>query len=68
MLTRDDLIAIEKLINKGVNIGTKSVKQDFKKYIDRKFKLVIDFFDRDYLNLKKRVDRIDSHLDLPPMQ
>lgn len=64
MLTKDDLAAIDNLIKKGNN----SVKKDLKKYIKDELKKVVNFFDRDYLKLKKRVDKIETHLELPPIQ
>jgi transcriptional regulatory protein LevR len=42
---------------------TTSIKEDIEQ-IRKDQKLIIKFFDREYLNLRKRVERIESYLKL----
>lgn len=44
----------------------KSVEKDIKK-IREDINMVIGFFDREYLNLKARVERIENFLKIPPL-
>jgi predicted nucleic acid-binding Zn-ribbon protein len=45
------------------DVGT--LKQDVSE-IRKDMKKIINFFDREYLELRKRVERIEEHLDLEP--
>ena len=42
------------------------LKKDIKK-VDKKVDLVIKAFDREYLDLQKRVQRVETHLQLKPI-
>jgi predicted nucleic acid-binding Zn-ribbon protein len=44
----------------------KTLKQDVSE-IRKDMKTVINFFDGEYLELRKRVERIEEHLDLEPV-
>ncbi|HLC94486.1 MAG TPA: hypothetical protein VJH96_02885 [Patescibacteria group bacterium] len=35
--------------------------------INKKINTIIALFDRDYMHIRKRVDRIETHLNLPPL-
>lgn len=83
MLTKTDLQAIDKLFTKRLDdaivhqidplitkrtdeIVTKRISQALKP-VNRKLDLVISFFDREIVTLRKRVDRIEDHLHIPPL-
>lgn len=55
MLTKLDLIEIGKIIQKEL----RPIKNDIK--------VIIRTFDRDYVNLNKRVARVEDHLKLSPI-
>ena len=55
MLTKTDLQEINKLI--------KPVKQDVKE-IRKDVKALINYFDREYLELRARVEKIEEHLNI----
>ena len=59
VLTKADLEKIGKLLT--------PLKKKLNK-IDKKLDITIKFFDDDIVKLKGQVDRIEKHLDLPPMQ
>ncbi len=79
MLTKSDVKTIGDLFDKkfdekfdkkfkdGFDLAfekhTKSIKEDVSQ-IRHDQKLIIKFFDREYLDLRKRVERIESHLKL----
>jgi chromosome segregation ATPase len=68
MLTKQDLSEIQKVIQKEVDpikIDIKTIKSDISQ-IRSDIKTVINFFDKEYLELRKRVERIEEHLNLPP--
>jgi len=51
---------------KGLEANITGLKKDVKK-IDKKVDLVIKCFDREYLGLIKRTQRIENHLQLQPL-
>ncbi len=63
MLTDADLDKI-KTITKEV---TRDVVKQALKPIKKDIKTIISFFDHETIRLKKRVDRIEEHLHLPPL-
>ena len=68
MLTKQDLSEIQKVVQKQVDPikkYIKTIKTDISQ-IRTDIKTVINFFDKEYLEFRKRVDRIEEHLDLPP--
>jgi hypothetical protein len=67
MLTKEDLLAIQKLIQQGNNALEKKLEEKFKRYFKREIRSIINYFDREYLGLKKRVGRVEDHLGLPPI-
>ena len=68
MLTKTDLQEIQKIVkhevrseiqreNAPINKNIRKIKTDLK--------IVINFFDREYLQLRARVERLEEHLKLP---
>lgn len=66
MLTKTDLNAINKLIKTENQVLRKEMKKGFDK-LNKKLDKAINFLDRDYINLLKRVERIEQHLKLEPI-
>lgn len=80
MLTKIDLKQIKTVIKSEIKTGLKPVDKrlsGFDKKLDRLEKgikknydninMVIGFFDRDYLDLRARVERIENFLKIPPL-
>ena len=83
MLTKIDLLKIERIIHgetrKIVKDEVKNLvsKDDLKKELDpvkkditsirKDQKVIVSFFDNEYLELRKRVERLENHLSLPPI-
>lgn len=81
MLTKKDLLSIGKQIDiklddkltpltadiKTMKGDIKTMKADIAK-IRKDISGITDFFDQEYLVLRKRVERIEDHLNLPPIQ
>lgn len=74
MLTKTDLQAIDNLIVKRVDeVVTKRIREEHKpirKDISKMRKdidVMLSLFDREYVNLRSRVERIEEHLSLTPM-
>lgn len=76
MLTKKDLLQIEEIIDKKtrrivqeeikpIKGEIKTIKKDVAK-IRADIKVIISFFDREYLELRERVERIEAHLGLSP--
>ncbi len=66
MLTKTDLSEIGKLIKSENKSLKKEMSNRFNR-IDKKLDKTMDFLDRDYLKLLKRIERIEKHLQLPPI-
>lgn len=74
MLTKSDFQSIESIFAKKIKIDIepllekklKPIKEDISK-IRKSQNEIIAFFDEEYLSLRKRVDRIESHLNLSPL-
>lgn len=74
MLTKTDLQAIDNLIVKRVDeVVTKRIREEHKpirKDISKMRKdidVMLSLFDREYVNLRSRVERIEEHLNIPSM-
>ena len=64
MLTSNDLLQIEKIVEKTVDrIVMKRIEASERKIIN-KINLVISFLDNEVASLKNRVERIEQHLKL----
>lgn len=59
MLTKSDIKAFDNLLDRKL----KPIKDDIVQ-IRKDQKLIVKFFDSEYLNLRKRVERIESYLKL----
>lgn len=76
MLTKTDLKQIDNLISKRLqNVATKdSLKEELKPIksdvakIRKDIDVIIALFDREYVNLRKRVEKIEEHLGLSSTQ
>ncbi|OGG23635.1 hypothetical protein A3A79_00300 [Candidatus Gottesmanbacteria bacterium RIFCSPLOWO2_01_FULL_43_11b] len=82
MLTKNDLSQIQKIVQvetkKIVQVETKKivsnelqrelkpVKKDIKK-IKSDISIIVKTYDRDFVHLRRRVNRVESHLQLPPL-
>ena len=60
-LTKGDLKAIDNLIEKRITPIEKNQKE-----MKKDIKLIVKSFDRDHLGLRKRVDRVEKHLNISP--
>ena len=82
MLTKTDFSQIRKIVKEEVQQETrKIVQEETKKIVQKELKpikadivniksdinVIISLFDREYLDLSKRVKRIENHLDLSPL-
>jgi len=73
MLTKNDLKQIKNVVKPLISEGITPLKSDIKTLkedvskIRRDVAVILDFFDTEYLNLRKRVERIEEHLNLPPV-
>ena len=66
MLTKSDLKEIDLIVSKRIKAELKSVKDDASQ-IRKDIKTIINFFDKEYLELRKRIERLENHLNLPPL-
>ena len=62
MLTKSDLLQITKIVTSSEERLNKKINK-----IDGKLDYAINFLDRDYLKLLKRIERIEEHLNLSPL-
>ncbi len=71
MLTKNDLQALQQIVKttvkKEVSDEIKPIHRELKK-IRKDLNADISTFDSDITDTKKRVDRIEDHLHLPPLQ
>lgn len=67
MLTKFDIASIDKLLDKKLDSKLKPLKDDVTQ-IRKDIKTIVNFFDKEYLELRERVERIEQHLNLPPVQ
>ena len=66
MLTKNDLEQIKEIVNSELSAGLKPIKKDIKK-IREDINMIVDHFDRDYLEMRARIDRIERFLKIPPL-
>ena len=66
MLTKSDLRGIDLIVSKRIRVELEPVKKDIAQ-IRKDQKTIINFFDQEYLELRKRVERIEEHLNLEPI-
>lgn len=73
MLTKSDTKIIKDLLKPleqdvtSLKVDVKVIKADVAK-IRKDVDAVVDFFDKEYLDIRKRVERIEEHLGLTPLQ
>lgn len=70
MLTKDDLGAIQTIISnevKPIKKDVASLKKDVRK-LRKDLNITITSFDREIIDTRRRVNRIEDHLHLPPLQ
>ena len=75
MLTKQDLSEIQKIVQQETSVIVEKAIAPIKKDISTMksdisqirsdVKTVVNFFDKEYLELRKRVERIEEHLHLP---
>lgn len=65
MLTKDDLQAIQQIVKKEIGAETKPIKKELRK-MRKDLNITITSFDREIIDTRRRVDRIETHL--PPLQ
>ena len=67
MLDKNDLSQFGEVVDKKIEnrfkVELKPIKEDIA-HIRKDTKTVINYFDREYLQLRKRVERIEAHLNL----
>ena len=63
MLTKSDLKEIDLVVSNRIKVELKPVKEDISQ-IRKDTKTLVNFFDKEYLELRKRVERIEHHLHL----
>ena len=66
MLTKTDLRQIDETVAKRIKKEIAPIKKDITK-IRKGMNEIIGFFDNEYLELRKRIERIEDHLSLPPI-
>ncbi|OGG06305.1 hypothetical protein A3D05_01345 [Candidatus Gottesmanbacteria bacterium RIFCSPHIGHO2_02_FULL_40_24] len=70
MLNKTDLQQIQKIVRQETRKIVKeeliSVKKDIVQ-IRKNMNEIIGFFDTEYMDLRKRVERVEEHLNLPPI-
>jgi len=70
MLNKTDLQQIQKIVRQETRKIVKeeliSVKKDIIQ-IRKNMNEIIGFFDTEYMDLRKRVERVEEHLNLPPI-
>lgn len=66
MLTKTDLKDIDLVVSKRIRQELNPVKKDVIQ-IRKDQKTIISFFDNEYLELRKRIERLEHHLNLPPL-
>lgn len=71
MLTKNDLVQIQKIVQCEILWEVKPLKKDVKflkadiRYIKDPINVMITTFDNEDTRLRKRMERIENHLDLP---
>lgn len=67
-LSQSDFSQIRKILRGELkNYPTREEIQKEFKEVNKKLDLAISFFDREYLQLRARVDRIEKFLKIPPL-
>lgn len=64
MLSNDDLVKIDNLIEKRLSPMEKRLNRK----LDKKLDLIISFFDKIVVNHTKRIDKLEKHTGIPPFE
>lgn len=73
MLTKTDIKQIDRVVSKRIKEEINPIKKDVKTLksdvseIRKDIKTIVNFFDKEYLELRTRVERIEEHLNLEPI-
>ena len=80
MLTKSDLRQIQKVVKREIKSEVDPLKKDIKTVksdvstlkkdvtkIRKDVNVIVSLFDREYLELRARGDRIERHLDIAPL-
>jgi Skp family chaperone for outer membrane proteins len=81
MLTPDDLHQIDETLTKRIKAELEPVRKEVAKqikeeilpireditHIRKDIKTIVNYFDREYLTLRNRIERIEQHLGLHPI-
>ncbi|MGD8744236.1 MAG: hypothetical protein PVJ52_01410 [Candidatus Woesebacteria bacterium] len=73
MLTKTDLKQIDKVFSKRIKEEVKPIKIDIRSIKSdvsearKDVKIIVNFFDKEYLEPRARVERIEEHLKLDPL-
>ena len=68
MITKDELNQIGDLMDNRLNKQLKKTKQEILRAVRKSQNEIIAFFSDNYLELRKRVERIEDFLHLPPIE
>ena len=72
MLTKSDIRQIDTVVSKRITREIKPVKRDIgtiksdAAQIRKDVKTLVNYFDREYLELRARIERIETHLQIEP--
>jgi hypothetical protein len=61
MLTNHDLSQIQKIVHTEIQSETRKIVREELKPIKKDINLIVRSFDRDYVALRKRVERLETH-------
>ncbi|OGM03216.1 hypothetical protein A2115_02820 [Candidatus Woesebacteria bacterium GWA1_41_8] len=64
MLSKKDINQIDTVFAERLKQDLKPVKSDITK-IRKDIDVMLSMFDREYLEIRKRIERIEEHLNLP---
>lgn len=64
MLTSDDLTAIQNIIDHSINKATKPMAKDIRK-LARDQKLIANFLDKEQIQHRDEIRKIERHVGLP---
>ena len=68
MITKDELNQIGDLMDNRLNKQLKKTKQEILRAVRKSQNEIIAFFSDNYSELRKRVERIEDFLHLPPLE
>ena len=60
---KDDMASLGQVVDEKIEKRLKPIKDDIAQ-IRKDMKTLVNFFDREYLELRKRVERIEAHLKI----